>query len=274
MMGITKQALDNLDDDLREAYRDGKFKIVLEDQPKQLIPASWIKEAQDRWMDQPPEGVPMCSIGVDVAQGGKDDNILAARHDGWYAPLVKVPGRETQLGTDLLGPIMAMRRDNAKIILDVGGGYGSDTYKSLIDNTIPVTPHKGAKGSTKKSECGLYGFTNYRAEVYYRFREALNPARPGGSRIALPPDTTLFADLTAILFTVEKSANGLVVKLEPKEKLCSRIGRSPDHGDAVVNGWSGGDKIENSYGIWEKNKRGGTMSKQTKAIMSNRRARR
>jgi hypothetical protein len=271
--GHYETMLDSLPKDLRDAYRDGQFKIVLEDNPKQLIPASWVKAAQDRWTDAPPDGVPMCSIGVDVAQGGKDENVLAPRYDGWYAPLKKIPGKDTPLGTDLLGPIMSIRRDNAKIILDVGGGYGSDTYKACIDNSIPVTPHKGAKGSHKKSECGLYGFANYRAEVYYRFKEALNPARPGGSRIALPPDTTLFADLTAILFTVEKSPQGLMIKLEPKDKLCSRIGRSPDCGDPVVNAWSDGDKIENSYSTWENNRTSGRM-KQTVAIMSNRRKRR
>ena len=272
--GHYETMLDSLPKELRDAYRDGLFKIVLEDQPKQLIPAVWVKAAQDRWTDQPPEGIPMCSIGVDVAQGGKDDNIISPRYDGWYAPLIKIPGRDTPLGTDLLGPIMSARRDNAKIILDVGGGYGSDTYKSLMDNSIPVTPHKGAKGSNKKSECGLYNFFNYRTEVYYRFKEALNPARPGGSRVSLPPDTTLFADLTSILFTIEKSPSGLMVKLEAKDKLCARIGRSTDCSDPVVNAWSDGDKIENSYGTWEKNKNGGRMNNQQTAIMSDRRARR
>lgn len=271
--GHYESMLDSLPKDLRDAYRDGQFKVILEDQPKQLIPAAWVKAAQDRWTDSPPEGIPMCAVGVDVAQGGKDESVLAPRYDAWYAPLVKIPGRDTPLGTDLLGPIMAARRDNAKIVLDVGGGYGSDTYKSLMDNSIPVLPHKGAKGSNRKSECGLYGFFNYRAEVHYRFREALNPARAGGSRICLPPDTTLFADLTAILFSIEKSPQGLMVKLEPKTKLCARIGRSPDCGDPVVNAWSSGDKIENSYGIWEKNNSNGRM-KQTTAIMSTRRKRR
>jgi len=268
-----ERSLDKLDDDLKGAYRDGIFKVNITDQPKQLIPAAWVKAAQDRWADAPPDGVPMCAMGVDVAQGGKDESIIAPRHDGWYAPLVKIPGKETPLGTDLLGPIMATRRDNAKIILDVGGGYGSDTYKACIDNSIPVLPHKGAKGSHKKSECGLYGFFNYRCEVYYKFKEALNPARPGGSRVALPPDTTLFADLTSILFTVEKGSGGLEIKLETKDKLCSRIGRSPDCGDAVVNAWSDGDKIENSYSIWERNNNNGRM-RQSVAIMSSRRKRR
>lgn len=252
--GHYESMLDSLPKELREAYRDGLFKVVLNDQPNQLMPAAWVKAAQERWTDQPPEGVPMCAMGVDVAQGGNDNNIIAPRYDAWYAPLIKIPGRDTPLGTDLLGPIMAARRNNAKIILDVGGGYGSDTYKSLVDNSIPVTPHKGAAGSYKKSECGLFHFYNYRTEVYYRFMEALNPAQPGGSRIALPPDTTLFADLTCILFTTIKSTSGLTIKLESKEALVKRIGRSPDHGDAVVNAWSDGDKIENSYQMWQSNK--------------------
>lgn len=272
--GQYEKALDKLDDDMREAYRDGIFKIVLSDQPKQLIPAAWVKAAQDRWTDQPPAGIPMCALGVDVAQGGKDSNVLSARYDAWYAPLVKIPGRETPLGTDLLGPIMSNRRNNAKVILDVGGGYGSDTYKALVDNNIPVTPHKGASGSHRKSECGLYSFYNYRTEVYYRFREALNPAQPGGSRVALPRDPSLFADLTAILFTVEKSPQGLMIKLESKEKLCARIGRSTDCGDPVVNAWSDGDKIENSYQMWQNSKVNKKLGRAPVVIMNPRGRRR
>lgn len=269
--GQYQRALDKLDDEYRDAYRDGIFKIVLDDQPRQLIPAAWIKAAQDRWTNQPPRGIPMCAMGVDVAQGGKDDNVLAPRYDGWYAPLKIIPGRETPLGTDLLGPIMAERRDNAVIVLDVGGGYGSDTYKSLKENRIQVEPHKGANGSNAISNCGLYRFYNYRAEVYWKFKEALDPAQPGGSRIMIPPDTTLFSDLTAILFTIEKSSRGLTVKLEPKEKLVDRLGRSTDRGDPVVNAWSKGDKIENTYQDWRKNMSG---KGKPQVIMSNRRKRR
>ena len=268
--GQYESMLDSLPADLRDAYRDGQFKVVLEDNPKQLIPAAWIKAAQERWTDSPPIGVPMCAMGVDVAQGGKDDNIIAPRHDAWFAPLKKIPGRETPLGTDLLGPIMSVRRDNAEIVLDVGGGYGSDTYKALVDNNIPVHAHKGANGSNAKRQCKLYYFANYRAEVYWRFREALNPARPGGSRIALPPDTTVFADLTSILFTIEKSSKGLVVKLEPKKDLVKRIGRSPDHGDAVVNAWSKGEKIEHSYAKWELNKNNAKLGRRPKVIINQR----
>lgn len=243
--------LDTLPKSLRDAYRDGQFKMELEDVEQQLIPSAWVKAAQDRWTSSPPIGIPMCSVGVDPAQGGKDNNILAARHDGWYAELKKIPGRDTPIGTDLLGPIMALRRDHAKIVIDAGGGFGSTTYKALQDNSIPCSIHKGAGSSTRKSRCRLYSFFNKRAEVYWAFREALDPAQPGGSRIALPLDTKLFADLTSVLYTEEKDGAGLMIKLEPKERLVKRTGASPDEGDAVVMAWSDGDKIENSYQQWE-----------------------
>lgn len=258
--------LSSLPAELRAAYRDGQFKTTLRDNPRQVIPAAWVKAAQDRWTDQPPAGVPMCAIGVDIAEGGEDNNVLAPRYDGWFAPLVKIPGKETPLGTDLLGPIMQVRRHNAKVIIDVGGGYGGTTYTKLIENHIPTTAHKGSKGTTAKSADRLYDFANKRAEVHWRFREALDPDQPGGSRIALPPDSRLFSDLCAPLYTIKR----MTVHLETKEELVKRLGRSPDDGDAVVNAWSDGDKIENSYQEWQARK----VAKRPKVIMGHESARR
>ena len=258
--------LSGLPADLRSAYRDGEFKTILRDNPRQVIPAAWVKAAQDRWTDQPPAGVPMCAIGVDVAEGGDDNNVLASRYDAWYAPLVKIPGKETPLGTDLLGPIMQVRRNDAKIVLDVGGGYGGTTYAKLKENNIPVTAHKGSKASMAKSRDGMYEFANKRAEDHWRFREALDPDQPGGSRVALPPDSRLFSDLCSTLYSVKR----MTVHLETKEDLVKRLGRSPDDGDAVINAWSDGDKIENSYQQWQANK----TAKRPKTVMGRQAARR
>lgn len=258
--------LSGLPADLRAAYRDGEFKSTLRDNPRQVIPAAWVKAAQDRWTDQPPEGVPMCAIGVDVAEGGDDNNVLAPRYDAWYAPLVIIPGKETPLGTDLLGPIMKTRRHNAKIILDVGGGYGGNTYAKLTENNIPVSAHKGSRGSHKKSKDGLYEFANMRAEVWWAFREALDPDQPGGSRVCLPKSSRLFSDLTAPLYSIKR----MTVQLETKEDLCKRLGRSPDEGDAVVNAWSDGDKIENSYQMWQNNKTNSKLGRRPAVKMGTR----
>lgn len=257
--------LSGLPAELRSAYRHGEFKTTLRDNPRQVIPAAWVKAAQDRWTDMPPKGVPMCAIGVDVAEGGDDNNVLAPRYDGWYDKLTKIPGKETPLGTDLLGPIMKVRRNNATVIVDVGGGYGGTTYSKLVENHIPTTAHKGSRGSKAKSKDHLYQFANKRAEVYWRFREALDPDQPGGSRIALPPDSRLFSDLCAPLYSIKR----MTVHLETKEELVKRLGRSPDDGDAVVNAWSDGDKIENSYQQWQTR-----SNKRPKVVMGHQSARR
>jgi len=253
--------LSALPSQLREAYREGLFKRTLRDNPMQCIPAAWVKAAQDRWTDQPPRGIPMNAIGVDPAQGGEDWNIIAPRYDRWWDKLVKIPGKDTPIGTDLLAPILEVRRDNAVVVIDAGGGYGSATYGKLEENNIPVYAHKGSTGSNERSICRfLYEFANERTKVYWRFRELLDPTQPGGSQAMLPPDTRLFADLTAPLYKIK----GNVVHLETKEDLVKRLGRSPDEGDAVVNSWSKGDKIENRFQDWRNG-----MSGNKKPIVNN-----
>jgi hypothetical protein len=56
--------------DNRKAYALGDFTVGLEDAPDQAIPTDWVMQATERWQPVPPAGVPMCSMGADVAQGG------------------------------------------------------------------------------------------------------------------------------------------------------------------------------------------------------------
>jgi hypothetical protein len=93
--GEYARILNNLPKELRDAYRDGQFRASLQDEPNQCIPTAWVQAAMSRWTAQPPVGVPMCAIGVDVAQGGSDNTVLAPRHDGWFAELLSVPGKDT-----------------------------------------------------------------------------------------------------------------------------------------------------------------------------------
>ena len=236
-------------DAMVEPYRSlllGGFQTGFRDAENQCIPTDWVRQAQKRWSPDPPIGVPQCAIGVDVAQGGEDETILAPRHDGWYAPVVAVPGRLTPLGSDVAGIVLAHRRGNALVVVDMGGGYGGATYEHLKSNNIDVITYKGAEGVTTRTKDRQLKFTNKRSEAYWRFREALDPGQEGGSRIALPDDPKIVADLTAPTFEV--TSNG--IKLEPKEKVCERLGRSTDRGDAVVMAWSAGPKFETDGGVW------------------------
>jgi hypothetical protein len=64
---------------------------------------------------------PMQALGVDVAQGGSDNMVLAARHGKWFAPLKAVRGID---GSAIAGLVFATMRDGAMIVVDMGGGWG------------------------------------------------------------------------------------------------------------------------------------------------------
>jgi hypothetical protein len=151
--------------------------------------------------------------------------------------------------------VIAHRRDNAVVIIDMGGGYGGSALDHLKGNLFAdwqgqqsVFAYKGAESSNARSADNQLGFVNKRSEIYWKFREALDPSQVGGSPIALPPDPALVADLTAPTFEV--TARGY--KVETKEDVVAKLGRSPDGGDAVVMSWTEGQKWLTHGQIWGK----------------------
>lgn len=231
--------LDALPEPLRSAVRDGNFMAARRDDPDQLIPSEWIRLAQQRWTPRPPKGIPMCAIGVDVAQGGTDRTVLAIRHNGWFAPIITVPGIETPGGHEVAGLVVAHRRDDATVIIDMGGGYGGAAMEHLQDNGVTVVPYKGVKGTPKKSKKDQLGFKNTRAQAYWALREALDPNQREGSCIALPDDPELAQELAVLHFEVK--SGGIELK-ETKEQVSVLLRRSPDKADAVVMSWYAGKK--------------------------------
>ena len=227
-----KAELDALPEPYRSAVRDGNFMAVTEDGAYQLIPSSWIREAQERWTEERPD-LEMSTIACDIAQGGKDDTVLSTRYGWWFSKLIKVPGRQTPTGVDISTLVYKHRRGEAQVILDMGGGYGGGPYDHLKANGIPVTPFKGANKSKNHSKDGQLAFVNKRSEAWWRFREALDPSQEGGSPIALPLDSDLTADLIAPAFEIGPRG----IKVQTKEEIIKELGRSTDSGDAVVMCW-------------------------------------
>jgi len=243
--------LQSLPEPTRSQLLYGDFGAGLQDAVDQVIPTAWIREAQKRWTPRPPAGVPMCAMGVDASGGGNDPMVIAPRHDGWFAPMIETPGNTIpvdRLGTYQAGIVVSHRRDNARVIVDLGGGYGGGILEHLSSNNCEVEGHKGAGGSSGRTKDRQLTFFNKRSEVIWRFREALDPDQPGGSPIMLPPDPELMADLAAPIKQTVSYKGGLCIKLESKEDVCAKLGRSPNKGDAVVMAWSGGIKTANLQG--------------------------
>lgn len=216
----------------------GDFHAGLKDHPNQVIPSSWIMDAQRRHTPRPPVGAPMTAIGVDVAQGGADETVLAPRYDAWFAPLIAVPGKETPLPSDTAALVVKHRRDQAAVVVDCGGGYGGGVVERLVENNIATVSHKGSTKSHARTKDRQHSFVNRRAEVWWKFREALDPEQHGGSPIAIPDDATVRADLAAPHFFVTPRG----IQIEDKEETKKRIGRSPDRGDAIVLSWTEGQE--------------------------------
>jgi hypothetical protein len=222
--------LAGLPEELRRAYRDGNFAAGLKDHDYQVVPTAWIEAAQQRWRVGAGRGIAMTAIGLDIAQGGSDYTVLAARHGGWYAPLVCKSGHDTRDGSAVAAAVVALRRDRCPVVVDVGGGWGGDTVARLKDNGIPVAAFNGANSSLAKTRDGQLAFFNRRAEAWWRMREELDPGQDSGAILALPPDASVKADLAAPRW--ELTARG--IKIEDKDGIRKRLGRSPDEGDAIV----------------------------------------
>jgi hypothetical protein len=222
--------IEGMPEPLRSMMREGRFDVGQRDAQFQVIPTAWIAAAQERWKPDGYKDFAMTAMAFDPAGGGEDRATLAFRHGGWYAPLATEQGATTADGNAAAATIFRHRRDNAPVVVDVGGGYGGAVTLRLRDNGVTHIGFNGAGVSSRQTLDRQLGFANKRAEAWWRFREALDPDQQGGSAICLPADPELRADLAAPTYTV--GPRGIVI--ESKDELRRRLGRSPGKGDAVV----------------------------------------
>lgn len=220
--------LQSLPEPLRSQMLNGDFYAGVSDSEWQVCPTAWVEAAMKRWAprDRKP---PMDSLGVDVARGGKDNTILIPRHDNWYDEVRAYPGKATPDGPTVAGLVAANLRDDAVIHLDVVG-VGGSPYDFLRQQRYHVIGVNG--GATEGLDAfktqGELGFVNWKAYMWWAMREDLDPANNRG--IALPPDPQLLRDLTAPMWKLQ----GGKVRVETREEIIKRIGRSPDWGSACV----------------------------------------
>lgn len=226
--------LDALPEPIRSAVRDGNFMAARSDADYQVIPTQWIIEAQARWKEDGWKNWNQSAMGLDPAGGGKDSEVLTWRHACWYAPPVVTQGEKTGTPQGATLNIFGNRRDNAPVIVDVGGGYASGIQVRLTDNNVPMIAFNGADEGIGRTKDSNIPFANRRAEAWWRFREVLDPNQPGGSQIMLPPDPELRSDLAAPCYMPNALEKSGVVQIESKQEIRKRLGRSPDRGDAVV----------------------------------------
>lgn len=217
--------LQALPEPLRSQMLKGDFSAGMQDDPFQLCPTSWVEAAMERWVDQYPKP-PMDSLGCDIARGGKDQTILLPRHGMWFDYPKVYPGSETPNGHKTAGLIIAATRDRAVQHVDIIG-VGASPYDVLNESGQPVMGVDVRVKADRTDKSGKLRFFNLRTQIGWMLREALDPDNNTG--IMLPPDPRLKADLCAVKWSVK----GLTIKVESREEIIERLGRSPDYFSAA-----------------------------------------
>jgi hypothetical protein len=218
--------LQALPEPLRSQMLKGDFHAGMTDDPFQVIPTEWVEAAMARWT-KPIKLEPMDSLGVDVARGGRDNTVIARRHGMWFDVPLAYPGKETPDGPSTAGLVIASMRDKAPIHIDVIG-VGSAPYDFLKEAGQHVLGINVAEASHATDKSGMLSFPNIRSEEWWKMREALDPSQNTG--IALPNDPRLKADLCAPKWRLQ----GSKIRVESREDIVGRIGRSPDFASAYL----------------------------------------
>ncbi len=222
--------LQALPEPLRSQMLNGDFLAGIEDDQWQVCPTQWVIDAMDRWEDK----VPACNqtaIGVDVSRGGRDESIIAKLYGDWFDELIRLPGHSVPDGPTLGSEVLRVRRNNSMVGVDAIG-VGSSVVDFFSSNAVKHIPLTGSESGIGTDKTGTYKFKNLRAEMHWRFREALDPQN--NPTIKLPPDSKLRADLTAPNFTI---LEGNVLKVESKQDIFKRLKRSTDSSDAIIYAW-------------------------------------
>lgn len=228
------ETLQSMPEPLRSQMLEGDFTAGIEDDEWQVIPTAWVDAAMERWEPRPNGKGQMDSLGVDVACGGQDNFVIAARHGLWFDQLVRIPGHEIPqetAGRVGSSKVILHRRDRAVVHVDLIG-WGLTVHNSLVENHIQTVGVNVARSSVATSVDDKFDFFNLRSEMVWRMREALDPAN--ADQIALPPDPALKADLCAYRWSIGKGKRRPVIRVMSKDDMKRLLGRSPDDGDAVI----------------------------------------
>ena len=209
-----------------------------------VIPLSWVEAANERWYETAIDKWALDNIGCDIADSGKDKTVLALRYGTVLGELRRYPKEGTMETTGFI--VAALKGTDAYATVD-GIGVGSGPVNRLREMGIPCEAFIASRRSEMTDTSEEFGFVNVRSASWWNMRELLDPESPF-EPIALPPDDLLTGDLTAPHW---KMMSGAKVKVESKDEIIKRLGRSPDDGDACVMAFWPGEPEEVSMVVEE-----------------------
>jgi phage terminase large subunit len=178
-----------------------------------LISLADIERSQNRWVQ--PSGKPE-ALGVDVARFGSDETVEIEVYDGGVVAMPLVFH-----GQNLMETAGRIKMSDAEQKAVDDSGLGGGVTDRLVEQHVEILPYIAGERAIDTER-----FYNRRAETWWMIREMLR-----SNELDLPDDNRLVADLTNMKFKYTSKGQ---IKLESKEELKKRIGRSPDRGDALA----------------------------------------
>lgn len=213
-------------------YQNRVLGEFADDSEEGVIPRSWVKAAQERWLYWDKQGRHNGSgrrtLGVDVARMGEDATVIACRHASVLSNLHefrKLPNTAVAGHVSLI----ASQHGTPYINIEMDGGYGSGVHDILKEQAVPLLcPVVVGARTFATDRSGELTFENVRSAMWWNLRELLDPDT--GEGIALPPHQLLELDLISPRWTLKSDKT---IAVESKKSIRSRIGRSTDFGDAA-----------------------------------------
>jgi hypothetical protein len=198
-----------------------------------VIPLSWVERAMQRWEEWDAQGRPKVEgrqiYSCDVADSGKDETVLTKRVGHCLVDMI----RDAQQDTETTSMRLAgrLQKNAGSIAIVDGAGIGAGVVNRLRGLRLKVRAYIGASSAEGMRDItSEFTFANKRSAAYWNLRELLDPIN-GPDDLMLPPDEDLKTDLTVPTWSVKTGAK---IAVEPKEKVVTRLRRSPDCGDAAV----------------------------------------
>lgn len=158
-------------------------------------------------------------LGVDVARQGGDSSVILRRQGMASFKPIKLDQLDSMAVASRVAQEWQLWKPDA-VFVDGTGGYGAGVIDRLRQlGYTPIEVQFGGKANDPR-------FLNKRAEMWWGVKEWLEA---GG---ALPDEMELVRELAAPTYEFDRTRG--VFRLEPKEDVKERIGRSPDIADALA----------------------------------------
>jgi hypothetical protein len=218
-----KASVANLPEAEYRRFIQGEWEV--ENDPNQLIHLEWVWNAKNV---DPVFG--RNSIGVDVARYGKDKTCLCLASGNAVVKIEQFDQMSTTRTAKITSvwandPVWPVMQDN--LIVDAVG-LGAGTADRLVEMGYRDLREfiAGAKPVPRKKS--FFQFANRRSQAWWEFREMLRLGQ-----VSLPDDfpEDAISDLVAPRYEITQDR---VVKVETKDDIKERLGRSTDYGDSIV----------------------------------------